>query len=117
MSTYPVPPCQHIKKNGSQCGSPALRDRQFCYFHDRCRPLIQNVNGSARFPPAPFFLPLLEDANSIQQALGKICQHLLHRGLDPKKAGQLLYALQIASTNLALRNESQKKSPASRPAH
>jgi hypothetical protein len=42
---------------------------------------------------------------------------LLHRRLDPKKAGQLLYALQIASTNLALRNESQKKSPASRPAH
>jgi len=61
MSTYPVAHCQHIKKNGSQCGSPALRNQQFCYFHDRCRPLIQNASGSAQFPPAPLFLPLLEE--------------------------------------------------------
>ncbi|MFZ0797907.1 MAG: DUF5763 domain-containing protein [Terriglobales bacterium] len=110
MSTYPVPQCQHTKKDGSPCGSPALRNRQFCYYHDRQRPVLQDVNGSAKFPPAPFFLPLLEDANSIQRALGKVCDHLLHRRLDPKKAGVLLYALQQASTNLGRRNKSQKKS-------
>lgn len=112
MSTYPVPQCQQIKKDGSQCGSPALRNQQFCYFHDRCRPLIQDASGSAKFPPAPFFLPLLEDANSIQRGLGKVCEHLLHRRLDPKKAGILLYAMQLASTNLGSlnKNKSQKKS-------
>ena len=116
MSTYTVPQCQHIKTNGSQCGSPALRNQQLCYYHDRQRPVLQNLPGSAPFPPAPFFLPLLEDANSIQRALGKVCDHLLHRRLDPKKAGVLLYAMQLASTNLGRRNKSQKKSAQSPPA-
>jgi hypothetical protein len=41
----------------------------------------------------------------------------LHRRLDPKKAGVLLYALQLASTNLSRRNKnkSQKKSAMSPP--
>ena len=25
--------CRHIKLNGERCGSPALRDQAFCYFH------------------------------------------------------------------------------------
>lgn len=110
--SYPIAQCQHTKKNGSQCGSPALRNHQFCYYHQRQRPIIQDSSASAPFPPAPFFLPLLEDANSIQRALSKICEHLLNRRLDPKKAGVLLYAAQLASTNLhrANKNMSQKKS-------
>jgi len=115
MSTYTVPQCQHIKTNGSQCGSPALRNQQFCYYHHRQRPVLQNLPGSAPFPPAPFFLPLLEDANSIQRGLGKVCEHLLQRRLNPKKAGVLLYAMQLASTNLGRRNKSQKKSALSPP--
>ena len=119
MPTYKIPQCQHIKKNGSQCGSPALRNQKFCYFHDRCRPLIEDGSGSARFPPAPFFLPLLADANSIQTALSRICEHLLNRRLDPKKAGVLLYAAQLASTNLdrVPRNETRKKAALSPPTH
>jgi hypothetical protein len=27
--------CQHIKVNGLQCGSPAMRRNKFCYFHKR----------------------------------------------------------------------------------
>jgi hypothetical protein len=79
--------------------------------------LIEDASGSAKFPPAPFFLPLLEDANSIQRGLGKVCEHLLHRRLDPKKAGVLLYAMQLASTNLGSlnKNKSQKKSAMSPP--
>jgi hypothetical protein len=45
-------------------------------------------------PAAPFFLPVLEDAASIQLAITQVCEHLLHRRLDPKKAGVLLYAMQ-----------------------
>ena len=117
MSTYPIAQCEHIKKDGSRCGSPALRNLQFCYFHDRCRPLIQDVSGSALYPPAPFFLARLDDANSIQRALAKVCQNLPHRRRDPKKAGVLLYAIQLASSNLARsnKNKSQKKSALSPP--
>jgi hypothetical protein len=32
MSSYPNR-CQHIKINGTQCGSPALRRNRFCFFH------------------------------------------------------------------------------------
>ena len=27
--------CQHLKINGTQCGSPALRRNRFCFFHKR----------------------------------------------------------------------------------
>ncbi|MGA7849818.1 MAG: hypothetical protein WCA13_11990 [Terriglobales bacterium] len=111
----PIPPaerCQHIKMNGERCGSPALRDQKFCYFHDRCSPVQVDVSTSAAFPASPFFLPVLEDAASIQWGVAQVCEHLLHRRLDAKKAGVLLYAMQIASSNLARLNEdkSQDKS-------
>jgi|SRR5580700_9792085 hypothetical protein len=37
MDLENVPRCQHIKVNGTQCGSPALRNRRLCFFHDRIR--------------------------------------------------------------------------------
>jgi hypothetical protein len=116
MSTYTVPQCQYIRTNGSQCGSPALRNQSLCYYHDRQRPIAKTFPGPAQFPPAPFFLPLLEDFSSIQRGLSKVCEHLLQRRLDPKKAGVLIYAMQLASTNLHCRNKSQKKSTPSAPA-
>ena len=29
--------CEHIKDNGSTCGSPALTGYSFCFFHQRLR--------------------------------------------------------------------------------
>jgi hypothetical protein len=37
MSLQDVPRCQHIKVNGTQCGSPALHRRHHCFFHNRMR--------------------------------------------------------------------------------
>lgn len=104
MSTYPAALCQHIKLNGTRCGSPALRDRMLCYFHERYSPVQVDVSTSAAFPAAPFFLPILEDASSIQLAISQVCEHMLHRRLDTKKASVMLYAMQVASSNLARMN-------------
>ncbi len=101
--------CQHIKVNGDRCGSPALRDQKFCYFHDRCSPVQVDVSTSALFPACPFFLPVLEDAASIQWGVAQVCEHLLHRRLDAKKAGVLLYAMQIASSNLGRLKEEKSQ--------
>src|SRR2546422_6358020 len=30
-----IPRCRHLKVNGTQCGSPALKDHRFCYFHQQ----------------------------------------------------------------------------------
>ncbi len=116
MSTYPGERCQHIKMNGDRCGGSALRDQKFCRFHNSCCAVEVDVSTSATVPAAPFFLPVLEDAASIQLAITQVCEHLLHRRLDAKKAGVLLYAMQVASSNLDRLSEhksedkSQKKS-------
>jgi hypothetical protein len=112
MSTHSIELCQHIKMNGDRCAAPALRDQKFCRFHNCCSPVKVDVSTSATVPAAPFFLPVLEDAPSIQLAITQVCEHLLERRLDPKKAGVLLYAMQVASSNLGRLNEdkSQKKS-------
>jgi len=102
MSSYPnsIPRCQHIKTNGTQCGSPALHRRRFCFFHNRWREQHAAGSASPLLAPQAIELPLLEDANSIQIALMQVMRLILRGQLEPKTAGLLLYALQTASLNL-----------------
>lgn len=100
MPDYPNR-CQHIKINGTQCGSPALRRNKFCYFHKRFRDQRIPMNGArARRRCATLDFPLLEDANSIQVALMEVVRLLALGHLDSKTAGLYFYALQTASANL-----------------
>jgi hypothetical protein len=99
MSLEDVPRCQHIKINGTQCGSPALRRRRHCFFHDRIRREQARIKAEASAQPT-FELPLLEDANCVQVALMKVIQMLASGRMDHKRAGLILYALQTASINL-----------------
>lgn len=100
MSQYPDR-CQHIKVNGVQCGSPALRRNRFCFFHKRFHDeRIRLAADRARRSPGTFVLPVLEDANSIQIALMQVMRLLLSHQIDHKTASLLLYALQTASGNL-----------------
>jgi len=107
MSLYPhnIPRCQHIKVNGTQCGSPALRRNRLCYFHKSWQQtrIVLGANR-ARRARAVFDLPMLEDANSIQVALMQVMRLILSGQIDAKNAGLLLYALQTASTNLSRTN-------------
>jgi hypothetical protein len=94
-----IPRCAHIKTNGTQCGSPALREQRFCFFHKKW----QGQQIALKGEPAElqvFNMPLLEDADSIQIALMQVVRLVLTRQLDPKVSGLLLYALQTASLNL-----------------
>jgi len=109
MSTYPIELCQHTKINGGRCQAPALRNQKFCRFHHCCRPVEIDVSTSASVPVAPFLLPVLENAASIQLAVTQVCEHLLHRRLDAKKAGVLLYAMQVASSNLHRLSEDENQ--------
>jgi hypothetical protein len=85
--------------NGTQCGSPALRRRRHCFFHERIR--RERAKIAADLSAQRLFdLPLLEDANAVQMALMKVIQMLGAGRLDHKTAGLMLYALQTASVNL-----------------
>src|SRR5919109_809541 len=102
--SYPyhhIPRCQHIKTNGVQCGSPALRRKRRFYFHERWRATRLDLNqaGALRLTTT-VELPVLEDADSIQVALTQVLRLLLCRQVDAQLGGRLLYGLQIASSNL-----------------
>jgi hypothetical protein len=101
MDLENVPRCQHIKVNGTQCGSPALRNRRLCFFHDRIRRERAKIAADVSAPHR-FDLPLLEDANAVQIALMKVIQMLGAGRMDHKTAGLMLYALQTASANLRI---------------
>ncbi len=99
--------CQHLKVNGTQCGSPALRNERYCYFHRETRQTFISLDDKsrrrrrARPRPVQVELPLLEDANSIQVALMQVMRLVLAGQIEHRTAGLLLYALQTASANLA----------------
>jgi hypothetical protein len=91
--------CRHVKVNGTQCGSPALRRRRLCFFHVRCQEQRARIAGS-QFGQARFVVPLLEDANAVQMALMQVMQLLGSGQMEHKTAALMLYALQTASCNL-----------------
>src|SRR6266849_7336343 len=100
-----VPRCQHIKTNGTQCGSPALRNQRFCYFHKKWHDQRILINSArARRTRAALDLPVLEDADSVQVGLMQVMRLTLTGQLDSKTAGLMLYALQTASLNLRRTN-------------
>ncbi len=100
--------CEHIKANGQFCGSPALRDRNYCFFHLthigrrlRAERAHERALQSHDRQSAALELPPLEDSDSIQVALMQVIDAILHERLETKRAGLVLYALQTASSNLA----------------
>jgi hypothetical protein len=101
MPLYPVTihRCQHIKVNGTQCGSPALRNEKHCHFHNLWFQKQLDVN---KFVPErlAITLPTLEDANSIQVGLTEVMRLLIHNLLDHRTAALLLRALRTAAINL-----------------
>jgi hypothetical protein len=97
--------CQHLKVNGTQCGSPALRRNRFCYFHklhheESIELNLDRLKSARRSRRVTIELPVLEDANSIQISLMQMMRLIIAGQIDGKTAGLLLYALQTASANL-----------------
>jgi hypothetical protein len=103
MPLYPISirRCQHIKVNGTQCGSPALREERHCHFHMLWRRKSMEVNLSVP-ERGTMTLPTLEDANSIQVGLAEMLRLLATQQIDHRAAGLMLYALQTASANLRM---------------
>ena len=98
MQSNPSKHCHHVKTSGIQCGSPALRNGKYCYYHQRSRPVLLNLGDDKT--SVPFFMPVLEDAHAIQVAIRNVAVRLLDQSIDTKTAGLMFYALQIASSNL-----------------
>jgi hypothetical protein len=100
MQTNPAARCQHVKAAGVQCGSPALRNIKYCYYHQQGRSQAIEYYSEVPYTAIETDLPLFEDAYSIQLSIRQVVHMLMHDIIDSKKAGLLLYSLQIASANL-----------------
>jgi len=93
--------CEYLKPNGEFCGSPALRGRDYCHWHLTCvARRLSAEKQEATQDRTPLELPPLEDANSVQLAVMMVIDAMLHNRVGPRMSGHLLYALQIASSNL-----------------
>jgi hypothetical protein len=93
--------CLHVMVDGSYCGSPAVRHYPFSTtMRQREQRLELNANRARNSRNAPYNLPILEDANSIQISLTQIMRLLAAGQIERKTASLMLYSLQIATTNL-----------------
>ena len=91
--------CRHIHAAGHQCGSPALRNQEFCYFHHTTR-RPKPAAGKFRNLDAhePFELPVVEDLPSALSVAAQILCRVASNDLDHLRAGKLLYNLQIITS-------------------
>ena len=91
--------CRHVKEDGAYCGSPALRERKYCYYHlmqrgrrlRRARALRDNL-------PYRLEIHSLDNVYAVRAALTDIAQALAAGQLDARTAGKLLYAIQQVSS-------------------
>jgi hypothetical protein len=96
--------CRHIFTDGHRCGSPCLRREEFCYYHHTTRRPAANTRN--RGPEqAEFDISVPEDRSAIQATIGEVLRRIARNEIDPKRAGLLLYGLQIASLNIARQAE------------
>src|SRR5580765_483420 len=86
-----APRCAKIKTDGTQCGSPKMRNHFYCFAHYQMQDALAKK----------LVLPPLEDANAIQTAIMLVQRALIDDEISEKKAGLLLYSLQIAAANVA----------------
>jgi hypothetical protein len=106
--------CRHIHAAGNQCGSPALRHEQFCYFHHATR-RPKPPAGKFRFLDSqePFELPVVEDRASALSVAAQVLARIASNDLDYERAGRILYNLQIL---ISLMPKEPRPSAAAQPA-
>ena len=93
--------CRHILADGHRCQSPCLRHEHFCYYHHTSRKPVADPRQRRRRRNT-FHLPLTDpnDRSDLQASIGHVLRAIAANDIDPRRAGLLLYGLQIASGNL-----------------
>ena len=99
MGTATVQLCQHWMNTATRCKSPAMRGTRYCYSHHCAQ--ARNARKNAERARQRWFESIpLDDAASVQHALGQVMTRLASGEIDHKHAGQILFKLQMASANL-----------------
>jgi hypothetical protein len=94
-----APRCQWVKQDGTACRSPQMKQHIYCFAHKQM----------AEARTLMLMLPVVEDANAIQVGLMRIQKALIEDTISMKKAGLLLYSMQLAMTNVGQTTFGQAK--------
>jgi hypothetical protein len=80
------------------CGSPALRGQAFCYFHHPTYKRVRNPSErrARRIVRQSFALGAPTNPAEFQLALNEVIFRLAANEIDTRRAGLLLFGLQIA---------------------
>ena len=93
------PLCDHVFSTGRCCGSPALKDSNFCYWHHTAR--ARRASRPAPPPEQPtnsnILMPLVEDADSLMVSLQEVLHAIAENRIDRARAGLLLYGIQTSA--------------------
>ncbi len=80
---------------GRSCQSPAMRESAYCYFHAR-RGLASRSNRARN----QLKLPVLDSPQAIRTSVAEVANGILAGTIDARRAGRILYGIQIASAVL-----------------
>src|SRR5579864_6579422 len=94
-----APRCQWVRQDGTSCRSPQMKQHIYCFAH------MQMAEARTLM----LMLPVAEDANAIQMGLMRIQKALIEDTISMKKAGLLLYSMQLAMTNVGQTTFGQAK--------
>jgi hypothetical protein len=94
-----APRCQWVRQDGTSCGSPQMKRHIYCFAH------MQMAEATALM----LKLPPPEDPNAIQVGLMRIQKAVIEDTISMKKAGLLLYSMQLALTNVGQTTFGQAK--------
>jgi hypothetical protein len=93
--------CNHVKEDGTFCGSPALDGRDYCYYHLTQRGRrMHRAQARRRGQPWRLQLPLLDNLRAVQIAIGEVLEAMAGGQLDTRAAGVMLYGIQQATVVL-----------------
>jgi hypothetical protein len=91
-----IPICQHIKDDGLRCGTPAVKGRNFCYYH--CRVHFPGARVGTRRYPAP----VPDSAASLQVALAHALRAVSSGKLPVHQANSIMYGVNLGTNLLRL---------------
>jgi hypothetical protein len=94
-----APRCQWVRQDGTGCGSPQMKQHIYCFAHMQ---MAEARDLMLRLPPP-------EDPNAIQVGLMRIQKAVIEDTISMKKAGLLLYSMQLALTNVGQTTFGQAK--------
>jgi hypothetical protein len=112
-TTNAVATCRQVSASGHLCGSPALRGKIFCYYHQRDRQRRENIrralgqkfqNGQEDFDGeiiSSLDLPAPDDPVAAGVCLSNTFLALAAGHIPTKRAALMLYNLQIITSNFA----------------